>query len=184
MKKTSAKQKIIFASLGWVFVSVGMVMYGFGFLAASNQKTVFNIQESKKELAALVEEKNSFTQAQKDLERLQNETLQPEEFFSRDITLVEELRVLESLQETLGVRLSVNGVSGTSKTGIKASAQSDIVSVPYSVAASGPYENIVRLVNTLENLPFVSSISGISLSVGEGDSVNLSLSASFYLRRN
>ncbi len=118
------------------------------------------------------------------MERLDKEELKPEDFFSRDITLVEELKVLESLQETLGVKMSVNGVTGTAKSAVKASAQSDIVSVPYSIAASGPYENIVRLVNTLENLPFVNSVSGISITVGEAGNVNLSLYASFYLRRS
>jgi hypothetical protein len=184
MKPFSAKNKIILALAGWIITCAGMLMYGFDILQGGNQQLIFQIEESKKELAALQDEKDSFVQAQKDVEQMKSEKIQPEDFFSKDITLVNELKTLEGLGDSLGVELSVSGISGTAKTAGKAKTISDIATVPYSIYANGPYRNIVDLVQTLENLPFVSTINAISLSVGDQGSVNLSLGASLYLRRN
>jgi Tfp pilus assembly protein PilO len=184
MKPMSAKNKIVIAVVLWLVVSAAMIMYGFNIFSGSNQKMLFQIQESKKELAALQEEKNSYTQAQKDLEQMQKKDIQPSDFFSKDITLVEELKILEDLQESLQIKLTVSGVSGTAGTAPKAKTQSDIVVVPYAISASGPFENILKLVQTLENLPFITNIGSLAVSTGEKGSVNFSTSANFYLRRN
>lgn len=183
MKKFSAKNKIVVSLIVWALVSASMLLYGFNIMEAGNQKMIFQIEESRKELAALQDEKNSYTQAQKDLDQMQKENLQPADFFSQDISLVNELKTLEDLQSKLGVDLTVSGVSGTAKTAQKAKTVSDIVTVPYSISAVGPYENITDLVQTLENLPFVTTVSAISLSVADKGRVNLSLGANFYLRR-
>lgn len=184
MKKFSAKNKIIIAAIAWVIASAFMLTYGFDILSSGNQQLIFKIEESKKELAALQEEKNSYNQAQKDLEQLKQEQLQPEDFFSKDVTLVNELKFLEDLEESLNVDLSVSGVSGTSRTAGKAKTISDIATVPYAISASGQFQNIVDLIQTMENLPFVSSLNSLSLTVGDKGTVNLSMTANFYLRRN
>jgi peptidoglycan hydrolase CwlO-like protein len=57
MKPMSAKNKIVIAVVLWLVVSAAMIMYGFNIFSGSNQKMLFQIQESKKELAALQEEK-------------------------------------------------------------------------------------------------------------------------------
>ncbi len=184
MKPMSAKNKIVIAVVIWLIASVSMVMYGFGIFSTGNQKMLFQIQESKKELAALQEEKNSYAQAQKDLEQMLKEKIQPQDFFSQDVTLVNELKILEDLQDSLGIKLTVSGVSGTAGSAAKAKTQSDIVSVPYGISASGPFESIVHLVQTLENLPFVTTIGSLAISSGEKGTVNFATNANFYLRRN
>jgi hypothetical protein len=118
MNKFSAKNKIISAAIAWILVSVFMVMYGFSIFSSSNQKTLFEIEESKKELAALQAEKNSYAQAQKDLEQMSKEQIQPQDFFSKDITWATESKFLEDLQDSLGVKLQVSGVSGTIETAL------------------------------------------------------------------
>jgi Tfp pilus assembly protein PilO len=128
-------------------------------------------------------EKQSFDFAQKDLEQLSRMPLQPENFFSQDVTLVSELETLEKLGSQLNVRVELSGISGTVKNAAKAKTASDIVTIPYNISVRGSYPQIVNFLEYFENLPFVTTLTSLAIrSTGEGE-VIMSGNALFYLKR-
>lgn len=183
MNKFPAKNKIILTTFFWLVFCCAMVFYGFKIVETGNTQLLFQISEAKKEQGFLKAERDSFVLAQKDLENLKAEKLQPENFFSQDTSLVNELEFLENLQNELGVKISVSGVSGTSKTAAKAKTQSEIVTIPYSINVTGSFSRVVDFIEVLENLPFASSVNSLSFSVADQNQVNASIGASFYLKR-
>ena len=62
-------------------------MYLFGLLDAANQHTLSSITQQEKDLAVLQAERESYKQAQGDLQTLAEKAYQPDNFFSKDITL-------------------------------------------------------------------------------------------------
>jgi len=183
MNKFSAKNKIYVAAAVWL-ISCGLMFgYFFKILARSNESAVVEILQQKKDLASLQAERDSFERARSDLKMLAGEAYQPEAFFSRDITLVKEIEVLENLGKQLDVKLSLSGLSGTTKTAPKAKTQGAIVIVPYNIILQGSFEKIVDFIETLENLDFITNIGGLSLSAGSGGTVTLNFTSNFYLRQ-
>ena len=126
----------------------------------SNLRTLEGMDQQKKDLAALNAERQSYIQAKGDLDDLAKKSIQPEDFFSKDITLVNEIRTLEGWGNKLGVQMTLSGVSGT------------INSVPKA-----------KTIEVLENLNFITNINNIGISAGDNNQVTLSLGANFYLKR-
>lgn len=181
--KLSAQKKIYLVSAVWLAVVFLMFNLGFKFLDSSNKKTREKIQEQTKEEAVLINEKESYDSAKKDLDELKAKTVQPEEFFSKDITLVNEIKFLEELGSQYGVKLNLSGLSGTVKTAPKAKTQSDIVIAPYGINVAGSFPNVLAFLEHMENLPFLTQLTGFSLSAAGGKDVVLNMSANFYLER-
>ncbi len=183
MNKITAKSKIYSALAIWLLVCLAMFSYGFKILDNSNQETQDKILQQNKELAVLEAEKASYEQANKDLSELSQKKMQPGDLFSRDITLVNELKTLESLAQTLGLDLNLSGISGTTKTAPKAQTQGDIVIVPYYMIVNGQFSKVVDFIETAENLPFITHLNGVTISAASGGTVNANLTANFYLRK-
>ena len=49
-----------------------------------------------------------------------------------------------------------------------------------NISLSGEYENIIKFIKSIENYSRISDVSDISLSTGEGNLLNASLTANFY----
>ncbi|WP_289128944.1 type 4a pilus biogenesis protein PilO, partial [uncultured Clostridium sp.] len=49
-----------------------------------------------------------------------------------------------------------------------------------NISLSGEYENIIKFIKSIENYSRISDVSDISLSPGEGNLLNASLTANFY----
>lgn len=160
-----------------------MFFYFFGLQDKMSIKTLDEIWKQSKELKLLEAEQDSYLQAKKDLEELSKKPMQPEDFFSQDITLVKEIQVLETLGDKYNVDLSFSGISGVVSSAPRAKTQSDIVYVPYSVGLQGSFKNVVNAIEALENLDFVTTLNSMSASSGNGDTINVSLTSNFYVRR-
>ena len=169
--------------LAWALVSAAMLLYFFKFLDGSNQKILDSMDGQKKILGSLLAEKRSEELAQKDLEELAKKTLQPGDFFSKDITLVNELKTLESLSSKYNVDMTTSGISGTVSTAAKAKTITPIVTIPYSISINGNLVSVVKVIETLENLSFITNVSNISISAGDKGKVNASMTANFYLKK-
>lgn len=183
-KRLSAKNKIIIIGILLVVLSLLNFTYFFKILDASNQKILDSMAKDKKGLAVLLAEQQSEAQAQYDLQELAKKPLQPEDFFSRDITLVNEIKILENLEEKLGVKMSLSGVSGTIKSAAPANTVTPLVVIPYNIGVTGSLNRVVDFIETLENLNFVTNVSNISLSSADQGNVSAGMTASFYLRKN
>jgi len=183
MKKLSAKNKIILLGAAWVVVSAAMLFYFFGILDIQNQATVYSIDEKKKELQTLQVQNESYLRAKSDLKQVALEPLQPEDFFSKDVTLVNELKVLEDLKQKLGVQTQISGISGTVGSAAKAKTVTPVVVIPYGITVSGTLVQVVDFIETLENLSFITNVSNIGITSLDNGKVNATMSASFYLTK-
>lgn len=181
--KLTAQNKIYVIFAVWLAVVFFMFGRGFKFFDSSNGQIGKNIQEQIQEETILRNEKESFDSAKKDLSELEKKEIQPEEFFSKDITLVNEIQFLENLGRQYGVKLYLSGLSGTVKTASPAKTQSNIVVVPYSINVSGSFPNVLAFIKHMETLPFLTQLTGFSLNAASGGDIVVNMSANFYLER-
>lgn len=183
MNKLSAKNKIFVLLAVWFILSVCMFGSFFNFLDIANQRALDSMAKQKKELAQLKAERESYKQAQGDLDKLAQSLYQPDAFFSRDITLVNELQILEDLSKKLNVDIQLSGISGTVNTIPKAKTITPIGMVPYGIGVSGSFSDVVDFVESLENLAFISNVSSISISSADKGLVHANLSSGLYLKK-
>jgi hypothetical protein len=182
MKKTSAKNKL-FIILGlWLVLTAAMFFYFFNILNASNEAIISGIADQQNNLASLTAEKDIYLKGQQDLEQMQTEVYQPGDFFSKDVTLVREIQVLEQWANVLNVQFTLSGLSGTVNGAAKAGVSGNIVSEPYSISLIGPFAKVVDYIQVMENLDFITTVNSISMSSGSGNDVTANIGAQFYIR--
>jgi Tfp pilus assembly protein PilO len=179
----SAISKIYLTLIIWLGLCVFMFVYGFNILGASNSQALADISRQKSQLLALEAQQQSYLLSQKDLQQMQGEKIQPEDFFSVDITLVKEIETLENLGKSLGVQLSLNGISGTVSTLPKGAAEVELYTLPYSIGVSGSLQKTVDFIETLENLDFITTLNSLSLDSSGDGNVSASMGANFYIRK-
>ncbi len=178
----TAKHKIIVALAIWVIV-LGLILgYLFKILDSSNQETVTRIFGQQKELAVLEAEKDSYTQGKEDLKKFLAKKIQPKDFFSSDITFVNEIKTLEDLEREVGLDMNLSGIRGTVESLPKAKTQGEIFAVPFRINLNGKFSKVVKFIEILENLKFITTVSQVSISSASDGEVNANLTASFFLR--
>ena len=173
MKRLSAKNKIIVLVLIWLALSASMFMYFFNFFDVQNQQILDSMADDRKNLVVLQNENQSFKLVQADLQKLAGETYQPADFFTSDIRLVNEVSALESLGQKYG----------TVSSQPPAPTVTPMVAITYSVSLNGPLKQVVEFIEDMENLNFVTSVNGLSISVAQDNTVNANLSANFYVQK-
>lgn len=183
MNRLSAKNKIIIIALAWLTVSFAMLFYFFGMLDVSNQQLVDSMAKDRTDLKNLQAQNQSYLQAKADLQKLQGEPLQPQNFFGQDITLVNELKILEALKQKFGVQAQISGISGTINNAAKATTVSPLVKVPYNISVVGDFNSVMGYVESLENLSFITQVTNVSLNAADKGQISLGLGATFYLRK-
>jgi len=183
MNHFSAKNKIVFLCIAWLMVTFSMFFYFFKLLDNQNQATLDSMSQDRSNLATLQAEDRSFKQAQADLKQLAAETYQPDAFFSRDTNFINELNTMQDLQKKYNVQMQLAGVSGTVNSAPPASTVTPVVLIPYSLSLNGDLSQVVGFIENLENLSFVTTVSGISISAADKGNVNVNLGANFYLRK-
>lgn len=179
----SARKKIIALGLSWVALCAVMFGYVFGLFSDGNAEAQRRYQEREMELYRLQAEQESFQRAERDLEVLERDTHQPEQYFSRDVTLVSEIETLEKLASSLKLTFALSGLSGTASAARRAKAQSDLLSVPYSVSIGGAYADVVEFFERLEHLPFITHVTAVTVSAASGGKVNASFTGVFFVRK-
>ncbi len=167
--------------LVWLLASAAMFLYFFKFLDEANQQTLNVMSDQMQNLAVLKSENENYKRAQSDLALLAQETYQPDNFFSHDITLVNEIKTLEDLSAQLNLKMQLAGVSGTINTAPKATTKTPMAVIPYSIALSGNLQQVVNFIESLEHLSFITNVTSVSIATGVSGQVNASLAANFYL---
>lgn len=177
------KTKIYLTLVVWIAVSAAMYFYGFGILQGSNRDALAAISQEKDTLLNLQAEQQSYRLAQKDLDDLAKKDVQPEDFFSEDVTLVKEISTLENLGKASQVKLDMNGISGTIDVLPKAKTQSDLYTIPYTMSITGELNNVIDFVEALYNQSFITSINSFSMGAATKEAVSVNLTATLYVRK-
>ncbi|MCL5009049.1 MAG: hypothetical protein M1400_01775 [Patescibacteria group bacterium] len=175
----------IYLTLGiWVVLVAAMFVYGFKIVESSNTEAQAKLSSLSGEMEALKAERDSFNNAKKDLDTLSQKDLQPDNFFSQDVTLVNEVKFFENLSNKLGVKMNLSGPSGTVKSApLAKSASGVIIYVPYNISIAGTFDQVVEFAQVLEHLPFATQTLGFSMGSISGNQVNATFVGNFYLRR-
>jgi hypothetical protein len=181
MPISSAKNKIYLVCAVWIFLCGLMFFYLFTILDKSNEKLVNGFAEQLHQTEVLQAEQESYKQANADLNKVKTEKYQPEDLFSKDVSLVNELKTLENLGLQSNIKLEISGLSGTVQTAPKAGTKSNIRQIPYGLTLTGSLNNCIAFMETLEHLKFVTTINSLTVTTGS-DIVNINLSGLFYLR--
>lgn len=175
----------IYITLGiWALLVVFMFVFGFKIVENSNAQEQAKLASLVAEMHQLQAERDSFNNAKKDLDKIAQKTLQPEDFFSQDITLVREVEFFENLASRLGVKMNLSGPSGTVKSAAPVKSLSgQIISVPLNLTVTGTFSQVVEFAEVLEHLPFAMQVSSLSLSTLSANQVSATFIGSFYLRK-
>jgi hypothetical protein len=182
LKSNTAKISLTLAV--WAILTAVMFAYGFKIVENTNAEAQTKLSALNSELAVLEAERDSFNIAKKDLDNLSKKELQPEDFFSKDVTLVNEIRFFEDLAERVGIKMTLSGPSGTSKSAPKAKSLSgDIVTVSLNIGISGPFAKVIEFAEAMENLPFATQTSGLTLGTLSGNEVSATFVGNFYFRK-
>ena len=183
MPSLTAKNKIVVIALAWLIASLLNFTYFFGILDASNQQSLKTIAKRKTDLASLQAQAESARQAQQDLLKLAQQPLQPENLFSRDITLVNEIKTLENLRDKFDLEMRLTDISGTINTAPKAKTITPLAVISYGINLNGSLSRVVDFIETLEHLGFITDVTNVSIGAADRDTVTASLRANFYLRK-
>ena len=184
-RQLSAKNKIMIFSAVWIFVSTLMFLFLFKIMDARNQAALNDMAKNRQDLVTLQGQSLSFKQAQADLDKMAKMDIQPKDFFSKDITLVKEIQVLENLDGKFNTKITFSGVSGVVTEGLQPSDTiSPLVYVPYTLQINGSFSDVLKLIQTFENLSFVTKVNQISLTSSGDGKTNAALSSGFYVERN
>lgn len=183
MIKLSIKNKIYAAVAVWLVLCGSMFGYFFKIFDRTNTVLVASIQQQNKDLLQLEKEQDSYNKAKQDLAALARENIQPQDFFGRDVTLVNEIKTLETISGLAGVDLNLSGLSGTIKAAPKAKTLSDIAVIPYSMRVKGGFPNVVSFLEMMEHLNFITNVSSITVNGTDQTDIGVSLTAFFYLNK-
>lgn len=183
MNKFSAKNKIILACVIWVAISALMFMFLFKILDTSNQAIIDSYAVQEQKLNVLLAEQQSYLKANEDLNTVSQERYQPDDLFSKDVSLVNELATLENLSQNFNVKMTISGLSGTINTAKKAATKSEIYQIPYSLTLSGTLNDCEAFLESLENLKFVTTTSSLTVTTASDGKVLINLNAFFYLKK-
>lgn len=175
----------IYVTLGvWALLVVFMFAFGFKIVENSNAQEQAKLVSLAAEMQQLQAERDSFNNAKKDLDKISQKDLQPENFFSQDVTLVKEVEFFEKLASQLGVKMNLSGPSGTVKSAAPVKSLSgQIISVPLNINITGTFSQVLEFAEVLENLPFAMQTYSLSIGTLSADQVSATFIGSFYLRR-
>ena len=182
MGKLSAKSKIYILCAVWVALVLLMFLYLFNILDASNQKIIASFSDQQYNLNLLQAQQASYKLAQDDLDKVTKEQYTPDQLFSKDVTLVNEVKTLEDLGTEENVQLTITGLSGTLSTLQQAPSQSQVYQVPYNLMLQGTLDNCLAFMERLEHLQFITSVPTMSINSIDSNTVEINLNAYFYLR--
>lgn len=181
--KLSARYKIYIAVTGFLIVSGLLFGYLYSILQKSSETIALRIFEKDKEYKGLQSEQLSYEAGKNDLSKLAELPTKPADLFSQDVRLVKEIKTLEDLAKgtSLTMTFSISGTAAEAKKAPKSIA--NIYFVPYVMNVTGSYQDIIRFMEQVEYVPFVTHFQEVSLTALEGDKVRGSFIGNFFIKK-
>lgn len=182
MSNLNYKTKTILIIVGFILFAVGMVWFGFGIIGNKNQATADEIAKKRIELGLLEKEQKSLEQGKKDLAQLASSTYPPENLFSKDTRVVNEIQRLEEASKQAGVELNIS-VTGTQKTAEKVKGvSSDLITIPYTITLNGSFANELTFMQYMEHMPFITHADDITIIVSSADKTKMLIRSKFFIK--
>ncbi len=178
----SYKSKIYIVIAGFVLLTLIMFLFVFGKLQERNLRLSTDVANQRRTLEQLAQEQKSYEQGKRDIESLAGKNIQPDELFSRDTRLVKEITTLEDLSQAYSLEMNMQ-IAGTAKDGQKTKSSSEILSIPYTLTLTGPFDKVLSFLDSTENLQFITPVKTIAISAQKGGVVKATISADFYIKQ-
>ena len=131
----------------------------------------------------------SLQKMQQDLDSLKNEKIQPSDFFSNDLQLVNEIKQLETNAINSNVVTTLTIPVSADKAATLKGSESGLFVVPYSLKVVGQFPDLLKFLEYQENSFFIAPVDGINLlaQLSEKDkssTINTELLGSFYIKKD
>ncbi len=178
----SNKQKIYALAAVYLVGCLVLFLYGFKLLDRSNAALALAVTDQRKQLTDLQNELRNYQLGKQDIDALTQKPHHPDDFFSKDVRVVNEIKTLEALGNGTGLDFRLS-VSGTAQSGAKTpNVKGEILSIPYTVTLTGPFPNVVAFLETMERLSFVTHVKTIAIN-SQGDDVTAVFNATFFITK-
>ena len=183
MKKLTYRIKIIIIASALAVFLLAMFLYGFGVMAGRNESIKNTLAQKNIELEILKREQQSFEQGLKDLAELEKASYPPEGLFSNDIHLVSQIQQLEAEAKIYGLAMTI-AISGSTETAIKLkNTKNELFSIPYTVTLQGGFDDTLKFIQAMEQLPFVTHVNGISVKTSSTEDPTTIIKADFFIKK-
>jgi Tfp pilus assembly protein PilO len=180
------RNKIYIMMAAYLACCFALFGYGFTLLEGSNDAAATALKDRRRQYNDLLNEQRSFELGNQDLTTLGTKPYQPDDFFSQDVHVVNEIKTLEALGQESGLEFDL-AVSGTAASGTKTpGVTGEIISIPYTINLTGKFADITAFLRRTEQLGFITHIKALSLIAEEGENagkVKALLNATFYIKK-
>lgn len=178
----SINQKILSLLGVWVIVT-GLsfsVIYPRVIKGISDLKLTFAAQIA--ELNELRDHAKSLQEMQASVIKLEEEEIQPDEFFTSDTELVQEIKHIESIATVTNNRLVLN-ISGTADKAAAYPAKTALSQIPFTITLRGNFPDAVRFIQEFEQSYFLPPVNGLNITVGEEGVVTTTIVSAFIVQK-
>jgi hypothetical protein len=178
----SINQKIGIHVLVWVVLTAFAFMYLFPF--AVKGITDLQIKYAKQIIALneLRDNAKSLQRMQQDINSMEKHEVQPEQFFTSDLQLVNEIKRVEAIAAASNLTLGLS-LAGTTDKAANYPSASGVSQVPLTMLLRGTFPDSIRFLKAFENSPFIAPVNGISFTKGEEGFVNMTVVSNFLIHK-
>ena len=177
-------KKIYSALFIWLLVTTASFYYVFPKFAA----VLVNLQQDHQDQIAqynsLQAQIQSLYAMQQDLDSLSKAAVKPDDLFTTDVQLVNEIQHIEDIAKISSNTLKVT-ISGTAKDAQAYPGFSKLYKVPYSMTLVGSFSSTLQFLHYFENSFFVSPIDAINIDNQQAltaGQVKTTIIAGFFIR--
>jgi hypothetical protein len=183
MNFISYKRKVYFSLLILLALAVALFGYIYGLVDLTNQSIADEATARQVQYITMQSEQQSYEAGKRDLAVLSEKPYQPSAFFSRDTSLVKEIRTLEMLANQLQINFGLQ-IAGnvTSAPKIKDTI-GEIRAIPSTMVLEGSFENVTQFLDSMEQLHFVIQVKAITITATEGNRIKAVANSIFYLHQ-
>lgn len=182
MAKLSSRIKLFISIAVFAIFAALMFSFGYGILDSRNQDRLDVVNKKNLELLVLEREQQNFEQGKRDLASLKEQPYPPQDLFSKDTRVVNEIRELEALANRYSLDFSLQ-VAGSSATAPKAvGVSANLLQVPYSVTVTGGFNNILKYIEASEHTTFINQGYALTIAAVANGETRAVISSQFYLK--
>jgi Tfp pilus assembly protein PilO len=163
-------------------VTLALFIYGYSFFDTKTLAVQTELTTAKGELSKLKAEQQAVKLAKQDLENVKTKNIQPEDFFKKDTTLVDQVQELEEMSKKYDLTFQL-GLSGTISNGTPAKGIDGIVVIPFNVTITGTLENVEKFIESFEHMPYIVYENSLNITAATHNQVNAQMNANFFLRK-
>lgn len=177
----STIHKIYLTLIVWLVFTASVFLYGFPKLADGLIRLQASHQEQIDTRDKLIAQALALEKMKKDLQALQNESIQSSDFFTSDTKLVNEIKYIEGIAQSTSTDLTISISGSADKAAEAVGTKSKLAVVPYTIGLEGAFQNTLNFMKYLENSYFISPVNGLSITADEAGLLTTRILTNFYI---